>query len=262
MSTVDIADVTDGSELDAGVGVLWTPAALVERGVVVLLSGDATGADTIDWGDGTRAPASGAALRHTYTDGRSYTVTALKGATVVGRETLHVRDGLKPAVTFAPAADNSNIVELTVNAEPADLISLYSVLWEPAGTAELKYLAKGDKLSHGFSAGDHPISVKDMHTGRALRETVTVVDPTYDPDFSVAKGADAMTAEVTLTTVETIKEILVDWGNGEQTNIPAPAVGTKVSHPYKANDTYIIQVVYADGSTDGSARAVTIPFPA
>lgn len=246
----------------AGSVIKWAPASLVERGIVAILTGTAASADTVDWGDGTTSTASGATLRHTFAEARAYTVTALQGTTAVARETVFVRDGLAAEVALAPASDNPNIVELTVNSEPADMVSRYSIQWTPDGQPELHYLPKGAVVSHGFAAGDHPVVVRDLHTGRALRETVTVTDPSFDPDFSIAKGADVMTAEITLSVVGTVKEILVDWGDGEQTKIPTPAVGAKHSHTYAANDTYIIQVLYSDASTDGAARVVTIPFAA
>lgn len=236
---------------------------VTERGVAALALNAPT-VDAIDWGDGSRSPYSGRGVFHTYASAKAYTVTALDGDTIVATAQVFVRDGLTPNVTFAADAGNPNMIIATFNDDPADLISRYEVTWAP-GAVEEVVAAKGTTKTHGFQAGDHTIVVRDMHSGRVLSEDITVKDKEYDPDFTLVKGADANTALLEITRLVTAgKELLVDWGDYTQTTITAAdaKVGFKVSHPYAAADTYLVQLVYSDGSTEGSARVVTIPFPA
>jgi hypothetical protein len=252
---------TDPEFADAPV-IRWAPAALTERGVVAVVL-NLTGAFTVHWGDGgtTDSTGGGGALRHTFSSPGPYTFTAKQGGGIVAKTHAFVRDGLKPAVTFAAASDNPNIVEATFNDDPAELVSSYEVTWA-TGVVETFFAPKGTVRSHGYAAGTHTIVVRDLYTGRVSSTDVVVVDPTYDPDFSLAKGANATTALLTLTAVATAKDVLVDWGDGTQETIPAAKPDDKRTHPYAVAGTYIVQVLYADNSTDGSAHDVTIPFPA
>lgn len=238
------------------------PAAVTERGVVAYVLNAPT-VDTIDWGDGTRSVYSSAAAVHAYASAKAYTVTALAGETVVASRQVYVRDGLAPNVTFAPDANNPNLIVATFGDDPEDLVSKYEVTWE-AGAVETLFAAKGTTRSHGFRAGTHTIVVRDLHTRRVLTEDIEVKDKTYDPDFDFAKGADTMTVEITLKNVKTKKEIVLAWGDGDQTLVPASEAvdGTKKSHTFLDADSYIVQCVYKDGSTEGSADLVTVPFPA
>lgn len=252
------------AEVYLGDVIKWTPAALVPRAVIAVLGGAASAADTVDWGDGTRSPATGAAVRHTYPEPRAYAITALQGETPLARETVKVRDGLKPAIAFAPSTDNPNLIEATIASEPEDMISEYKVTWE-AGAVDRFYGPKGTVKVHGFQAGTHTVSYRDLHTGRSGATEVVVVDKEYDPDFSIGKGANVNTAllEVTKLAVPG-KELVIDWGDYIQSTVPAEsaAVGFQVSHHYPDPGDFIVQLVYADGSTEGSARLITIPFPA
>ncbi|WP_367139618.1 hypothetical protein [Saccharothrix sp. HUAS TT1] len=260
----------DAAGARADAVLLWVPAALRERGVVLALTG-LTGSVDLDFGDGTdpvRTAAGAPPIPHTYTTaGRAYLATAWQDGDLVAEAQIVVRAGLAPAVTFATAADNPNIVEATVTADPADLVSRYEFTWGVDGPVETLYAPKGTVLRHGFHAGTHTITVRDLHTGRVSSTDVEVTDLQYDPDFDLSQGADVRTAQLTVTASAEAKELLIDWGDGEQSTIPAPAdgdtnVGQKRSHTYTRDDTYIVQLVYSDGSTDGSSKTVTIPFPA
>ena len=241
----------------------WVPKAIAELGVVAVPT-NVVGEFTMDWGDSKRTDSSAGAppVSHAYASAGAYTVTLTQGDAIVAKTQVVIRAGKGPAVTAAPAADNPNIIELTFADDPAEIASQYAITWNVGGVAEVVFAPKGTVLSHGYTAGDHVIVVRDLYTRRAVRLEVTVVDATFDPDFSATQGENTMTALVTLTAVATVKDVLVDWGDGQQSTVAAAEVGGKATHAYAANDTYIIQVVYADGSTDGSARTVTIPFPA
>lgn len=239
------------------------PAVITERGVVAMVLNAPT-VDTIDWGDGTRSPYSGAALVHTYPSAKAYSINALAGEALMASGQVYVRDGLAPNVTFAADTNNPNLIIATFNDEPEDLISKYEITWEPGAVEEI-VAVKGTTKSHGFRAGDHTIVIRDLHSGRVLSKDITVVDKEYDPDFTVVKGADVNTALLEVTKLVTPgKELLIDWDDYTQTTVPdaSAAVGHQESHAYSEAGDYLVQLVYSDGSTEGSAQLVTIPFPA
>lgn len=242
--------------------IKWVASATVERGVV-LVPLNITGTVELSFGDGTTPTtgASGIPVHHTYAAPGAYTVSARQGENVVARAQVFVRDGLTPAVTLSAGADNPLFWDLTVNADPESMISQFEVRWGDGSAPQIVAAPKGTKVSHGYQAGDYPVTVIDRHSGRWLTQDITVSAPTYDPDFTATKGADAMTVEITLTTVGTPgKEVLVDFGDFSQEVITNGQVGAKVSHKYAAADSYLVQVVYSDGSTAGSSRLVTVPF--
>lgn len=241
----------------------WAPSPTKALGVAAVAA-EVTGSFTLHWGDGTTVDGAtaGTPLHHTYTGAGAYVAAAVQAGATVARVQVFVRPGLAPAITFAAAADNPNIIEATVGDEPAELVSRYRIAWGDGSAAQELVAEKGQVISHGFKAGTYTITVTDLRTRRVLREQQVVTDAEYDPDFTLAKGADANTARATLSRVlaDPAKDVLLDWGDGEQTTLPAAKVGDHADHTYAAADTYLVQCVYTDGSTDGSAKTVTIPF--
>jgi hypothetical protein len=253
----------DAVGTDTAAALKWRPSAIAKMGVVAIATG-VTGPFDLAWGDGTITQGTAnVPVSHTYTNARAYTATVRQEGTIIAQAQVVVRDSLTPTVTFTAQASNPNFIDATFNDEPADVVSKYRILWEPGQSEEL-FAPKGTKKTHGYPAGDHDVLVQDLFTGRVLRETITVKDKEYDPDFKVEKGSDTSTALLTLTRVlaTPAKNVVIDWGDGDQTTIDAAAVDKTASHKYIDPDNYIIQCVYADGSTEGSARVVTIPFPA
>lgn len=260
IDTALTADSVEAVDVLADDNPIRVVASAIRPLGVVAIALQVTDAYEMHWGDGTYSGGSGSVpLNHTYPAASVYTITVRQGDTVVAQRRVNVRNTMKPVVTFAPNADNPNFIEATFDDDPADVVSQYRIRWEE-GQEETLFAPKGTVRRHGFPAGTHEIFVQDLHTGRSMTESVEVTDPEYDPDFSLARGADTNTADLTITKLATVKEVLIDWGDGKQSTISAPAVGTKSSHTYTANNTYIIQLVYSDGSTDGSSRVVTIPF--
>lgn len=261
----DLDTAADG--LDDGTSqVRWAPATLVERGIVAVAV-NVTGTYILWWGEGdahTDTAAGAGPVRHTYAKAGSYTVIAKQGTTTLATAQVFVRDGLAPVVTFAPASDNSNIVEATFGDDPADLISRYEITWA-AGAVETVVAPKGTVCSRGFQAGTHTIVIRDLHTGRSLSQDVEVKDKEYDPDFSVAKGADVNTALFTLTKVsgDGTQDVIIDFGDGATHTFTAAKPNDSISHTYARADSYIAQVAFTEGDTgNGGAKLITIPFPA
>lgn len=272
------------ADADAAAVVLWYPSPVTARGIVALPN-NVAGACVLGWGDNTYTETSGGApaSTHAYASGGAYKLTVYQDAAdappelvldtvylphaperamaLIAEEQVSIRDGMAPTIAFAPDASNPNLIIATVNDQPARMVSEYEITWA-AGEVETKYLPHGTTARHGFKAGTHTVTVRDLHTRRALTQDLEVKDKEYDPDFTFAKGANTMTVEITLSKVGTKKDVLIDWGDGDQTPMPAAEVGQKTSHPYLDANDYIVQCVYADGSTDGSARLVTVPFPA
>lgn len=242
--------------------------------VIAVWTGDAE--VLIHFGDGTPAAAAGRGpvatrrpIRHAYTTPRAYTVTAntavtdpVTGAVTEGPQAaavqVYVRPGTAPAVQIAAADDNQQIIEATWNDEPAELISGY-VVDHGDGESSTVVGAPGTVVSHGYRPGTYTIGVKDVQADRWLRTTVDVQAPQYDPEFAITGQGRAATATITRL-VTPAKAVLIDWGDGDQSTITGAAVGDAVSHDYTADDTYIVQCVYSDGSTDGSAQVVTVPL--
>lgn len=240
----------------------WTSAALKELTVVAVVAGG-TGSYTLHWGDGTSAdvPAGSAPLAHTYPGPRTYAASLRQGTVEAASTQIWVRPDTSPQFSLAAPAGEHNIVELTIEADPQDMVGRYAIDWQDGGPVETLLAAKGTVVRHGYPAGEHTVAVTDLLTNRSGTKVVTVTDPAYDPDFVLRQGTDANTAELELTVLGTAKPVLVDWGDGKQQTIDAPAVGTKVSHSYTEPAVYLVQGVYADGTGSGAVKAVTIPFP-
>ncbi|HLT10302.1 MAG TPA: cellulose binding domain-containing protein [Micromonosporaceae bacterium] len=219
----------------------------------------------IDWGDGTGrarlAPGHGA--EHTYAVPGAVTITLFDLDGVErDRQVLFVRSGTGPAVAFNPGADNPNIIDITWSETERDLVSAYTVDYGDADPIEVVTAPYGHVKSRAYRAGDYTARLYDQQAMRWGRFEFTVHDPVYDPEFTLRQGDDRYTVIATLTRLETPgKEVLIDWGDGLQDRLPAAQVGTEVSHVYGIDDYYIIQCGYADGSTDGSAQSVEIPWP-
>ncbi|KGI79389.1 hypothetical protein IL38_24140 [Actinopolyspora erythraea] len=248
----------------AEVTIRWAPAAKTALGIVATPLG-VTGEYRMHWGDGTHVDGAGQSpvARHVYPAAGSYTLTLVQNEAMVAQQQVHVRATLEPQVTLSPASDNPNIIDALFDDDPEELASRYELVWEDGATPVQLWAPKGTVTSHGYQAGTYTVTIRDLHTGRAKQEQITVQDPVYDPDFSLGKGGDVRTARAEITHLETSgKDVLLDWGDGAQTTLPAAKVGDTANHAYTADDTYIVQCVYVDGSTDGSARTVTIPFPA
>lgn len=248
--------------------VAWRPAPTAQHAVVATAA-NLTGDFTIHWGDGSSADSAvGAApVKHVYPGVGVYAVTVEQGGQRKTQAGVGIRDGLAPNITVAARDDNPNIIEVTFNDEPVAIVSHYHVQWVKDGPTETVVGVKGTRITHGYAAGTYEFTVADMLTRRHFRQQLTVVDKTYDPDFTIAQGANDMTVDLTVSAAAEAKDLLIDWGGGSQATIPAPGpggsnVGQKRSHTFASADTYIVQLVYSNGSTDGSARTVVIPFPA
>lgn len=246
------------------------PDPVSQYTVRTLWNGD--GQVHLHFGDGTapvlvgrEAPGSRRPVMHVYPAPGAYIVTARKlDGSLAASVQVFIRTGTIPQVTWSAAADNPNIIEFTFDDDPATLISQYHVDFGDGSQQTDLIAPNGTIHSHAYKAGTYTASVRDQQAMRGGRYTVTVNDPEYDPDFKIGQGGNRNTVVAEITRLVTSgKDVLIDWGDGAQSTIPASeaAVGVKRDHVYDTADTYIIQCVYADGSTDGSARSVTIPWP-
>lgn len=233
----------------------WAPSTLIERGVVVLLH-EGT-ADTIDWGDGTSSPYVGGAQYHTYNRANAYVVTVKSGDMVVANEAVHVRDGLTPDVVIDDG--EPNVVSVYVSGLPIEVVHTLTIDWGDGSAPQRDNWRSGQVIRHNYRAGSYVLSISDDVTRRSGQYEVMVTDRVGDPDFCITKDVTAPSITLTITNLVTpTKDLLVDWGDFTRAVIPAAQAGSAISHTYSGNGKFIVQLVYADGSTIGCAQLVEI----
>lgn len=221
----------------------------------------------LSFGDGSDTvsvnPATGF-LRHVYAQPGAYTLTLKGGAEVLATERIFARSGDAPAITWAAGADNPNFIDFTWAETPADLVSTYDVIWGDGAANATVTAPAGHVASHGYAAGDYTVKVYDQQARRWGRYDISVHDKVYDPNLTVEQGTGRYEAVATISAIASPgKEVKVWWGDGTDPDVVAnPQVGTQVRHIYDFDDTYMVQVGYADGTGEGGAVFINIPWPA
>lgn len=220
----------------------------------------------LTFGDGTDPvsvnPATGF-VQHVYAQAGAYTVTLKSGTKVLAVDRVFTRSGDAPAVAWAPGSDNPNFIDFTWNDVPEDLVSTYDIVWGDGEPNAVVTAPSGFVKAHGYAAGDYTVKIFDRQARRWGQYDITVHDKTYNPDLTVAQGASRYEAVATISRIETPgKEVKVWWGDGLDPDIIANAqLGDQVRHTYDFDDTYMVQIAYSDGTGEGGASFIEIPWP-
>lgn len=236
----------------------WDASALVERGVVVYLH--ETTADTIQWGDGTTSPYNGVPVTHVYDRPHAYVVTAMSGDTAVTRLAVYVRAGIKPAIVVDESVPNTAV--LFVSGLPLEILHELRIDWGDGSSPQVGKWWTGQEIRHAYASGSYDITISDAVTGRIGRYPITVSGRLDDPVFTVTQRDQSLGVTISVSSLSSPgKALVIDWGDFNTATIPAAQVGSTASHSYSGPGQVILQLAYADGSTDGSAQLISVPLP-
>jgi len=230
------------------------------------------GSFALHFGDGTSVLASGNRnYPRAFEQPGAYTVVARAtgGGGILATATAIIRaGGAADCMAWGPSPDNPEIWQATFKAvEPTDVPPLLDIDWGDGQVDKRVWAIPGNVLEHPLPAGEHTVTVHDLHTDRVQETIQTVTGPEYDPDFTIAEtpGHDPRdTATITVTKVVEGKPLRVDFGEGAGKGIfdvDSAKPNDTWEYSYPADGDKFPTVTYQDGSgTPNDQGFVQIPF--
>lgn len=216
----------------------------------------------VTWGDSRRYEQLNPNqwLHHTYDRTGAYKVQlwTFSSFAFITEFQVIIRDELRPdvPVTLDPLERTVAVAAAPAELDDTGLLPLYRVHWTLYTDPEVYtdfWGLPGATARRQLPPGNHRARVIDLGTKRWIEHPITVPEP--DLEFTVtATGRDAT---LTVDHATAGKELVVAWGDVSLTE-PVPGKTAHHTYPSTVDDTYLVQLAYADGSGT-AAHPLSIP---
>jgi Big-like domain-containing protein/PKD domain-containing protein len=196
------------------------------------------------------------------TTSRKATVTAIVGSQ---SKTVDVTPNAAGSVTLSTSPTNPTVgqaVLLTVT--PAtDTSPTVFVDWGDGNSSSLGVVRSAQTVAHTYrSAGSYAITVVASQDGLSF-QTSTAVSIAPPPSVTISPSPNTGTTTtnfvftITPATANGVKDVTIDFGDGESQDLGSVTAASTVSHKYGAAGTYTVKATETDGS-GSTTTAITV----
>jgi hypothetical protein len=199
------------------------------------------------------------------TTNREATVTAAVGS-ISGTTTVRVATPATVTLTVTAGAAGTP-TSLTVTPATGTASNVV-ISWGDGSTQNLGLVAAPRTVTHVYDQpGTYSITAEGTDNGETTStSTIVVVPPRAAPTVTVAPTTGTVGTNfvftVTPATTGGVRDVQIEFGDGNTTDLGAVTSATAVSHQYSSPGTYAARVVQTDASGGTSSAVVVVTVTA
>jgi len=280
-TTTNVVKITVGSAAATKISVRANPSTVAASGGTVEISASVTGgASSTDNNPVAGVPVSFSTTAGTLssttaitdqngvaevslTTNRKATVTASAGAATPATVDVNVNPAASVTLSVTPASPAVGQPVLLTVTPATDTSPNVVIDWGDGNTSSLGTVRSAQTVGHSYrNPGSYGITATANQDGITYQTTtsVTVAPPPSDA-ISVSPSSGTITTTfvftVTPATANGVKDVTLDFGDGDSIDLGAINSASTVSHRYGSTGSYSVKATETDGSGN-TTTAVTV----